>query len=377
MAKTTAPTPDQPGRWVVSRFGPPSVLEWHVFDALPTPKDDEVLIAILAAGISGTDNLQRVGGHPDPRVSSPGFTPGHDFVGEVVALGAAAAAVPAAGSRRLAVGDRVAAMCMCGAYATHIVLPATVVLPLRATDDPVRFAALPLNYMTAYGLLTQSAAASALQAPGTSVLIGSVAGGIGTAVAQLARAFDMRLTLFGTCSPGKFDYVRALGVTPIDRRRAADDVAAQVRALTGGAGVDVAFDAVGSEASLRASFAATKVGTGVLVGVGAMASIAADGSGLRPGCFDTLQFLRSGALPRSSFFAMSLSYYAGARDVWLQDFEKVAQAVRDGKLDPAIGKLLPLSEAVRANEMLVTGEGVTGKMEFVVDAELAKAKGII
>jgi NADPH:quinone reductase-like Zn-dependent oxidoreductase len=351
------------------------VLEWQVFDPLPTPKDDDVLIAILATGISGTDNLQRVGGHPDPRVASPGFTPGHDFVGEVVALGPAVPADSHHGRRRhLAVGDRVAAMCMCGAYATHILLPAAAVLPLRDTDDPVRFAALPLNYMTAYGLLTQSAAAGAL-APGKSVLIGSAAGGIGTAVAQLVRAFDLRLTLFGTCSPAKFAHVRALGVIPIDRH-AGGGVAAEVRALTGGAGVDVAFDAVGSEESLRASAAATKDGTGVLVGVGAMASIAADGSGLRPG-FDTLRFLRNGGLPRSSFFAMSLSYYAGARDVWLQDFEKVAQAVRDGKLDPVIGKLLPLSEAVRANEMLVTGEGVTGKLEFVVDAELAKAKGVI
>ncbi len=60
----------------------------------------------------------------------------------------------------------------------------------------------------------------------------------------------MKLIMFGTCSPAKFGFVRrALGVTPIDRHGA--DVAAQVRALMGGAGVDVPFDAVGSEASLR------------------------------------------------------------------------------------------------------------------------------
>jgi hypothetical protein len=99
----------------------------------------------------------------------------------------------------------------------------------------------------------------------------------------------------------------------------------------------------------------------VLVGVGAMAAIAANGSGLQPG-FDTVGFLRGGGLSRSSFFTMSMSYFGDSKDVWLQDFEDVAQAVRDSRPDPFIEKLLPLRKAVAANEMLVTGADVTGKL---------------
>lgn len=211
---------------MITRFGPPSVLEWQTFDPLPTPVDDEILISIITTGISGADNIQRAGGYPDPRSKKPGFSPGYDFVGEIEALGPA---VPE--SRGLAKGDRVTSMCMFGAYATHIVVPAGDVIKIQKTDDPIDICALPLNYMTAYGMLKR---AGADLPPGSSVLIGSVSGGVGTAMAQLVHAFDMGLTMYGTCSPSKFDFVKSLGVTPIDRN--SEDIPAQIRALTNGKG---------------------------------------------------------------------------------------------------------------------------------------------
>ncbi len=84
-----------------------------------------------------------------------------------------------------------------------------------------------------------------------------------------------------------------------------------------------------------------------------------------------------GNLPRGSLFMVTHSYYFAHRDVFLADFKDVAQKVRDGKLDPFIGQLFPLSDAVKANQILISGVGVMGKMEFVVDAELAKAKKVI
>lgn len=78
---------------------------------------DEVLVRVLTAGIAGVDNMQRVGGYPDPRCSKPGFTPGYEFVGEIVRLG------PSVTSQdSFAVGDRVASMCTLGAHATHVVI---------------------------------------------------------------------------------------------------------------------------------------------------------------------------------------------------------------------------------------------------------------
>jgi hypothetical protein len=44
--------------------------------------------------------------------------------------------------------------------------------------------------------------------------------------------------------------------------------------------------------------------------------------------------------------------------------------------DGILGKFFRLSEAVQANEMLMSGTGVMGKMEFIVDSELAIARGL-
>ena len=360
---TTSPTPDHPGRWVISQFGAPSVLKWEKFEPLRIPSKDEVLIRLLTAGISGADNIMRVGGYPDPRTMNPGFTPGYDFVGELAMLGPD---VPA--SRGLSKGDRVTSMCMTGAYASHIILPVGDVIKLQKTDDPIKFGALPLNYMTAYGMLKRS---QADLGPGSSILIGSVSGGVGTALAQLVRAFEMDITMYGTCSASKFDHVKSLGVTPIDRNTG--DVPARVRELTGGKLVDAAYDAVGSEKSLQDSLNSTK-DTGPVVAIGIMSNITPDGSGLAESDFDTFAFIESH--PRVSFFNVVHDYYLARKEAFLKDFEEVAQAVRAGKLDPFVASLLPLRDAVKANEMLVSGVGVTGKLEFVVDAELAKSKGL-
>lgn len=367
MARTTtAPTPDQPGRWVVSKFGPPSVLQWQTYDQLPTPSKDEMLISIITTGISGADNIQRAGGYPEEQFKKPGFTPGYDFVGEVVALGPD---VPAA--RGFSEGDRVSSMCKMGAYATHIVLPAGEVVKLQKTDDPIDFCAIPLNYMTAYGMLKR---AGVDLSGASSILIGSVSGGVGTAVAQLVHALDMGLTMYGTCSPSKFDYARSLGVTPIDRH--VDDLAARIHDLTGGQMVDAAYDAVGSVKSITDALASVKPDTGKVVCVGIMAGIAKDGSGMLSDVLGETFALIEQHKTRVGFFAVTGNYYYANRDLFLTDLEDVFQAVRNGKLKPAIGKLFPLRDAVLANEMLASGAGVMGKMEYVVDAELARAKNV-
>ena len=146
---STAPTPNQPGRWVIPRFGPPDVLEWQIFDnGLPSPPKDAALIHILAAGIAGPDNIQRAGGYPNERCREPGFTPGYDLVGEIVSLGAP--------NVSFHVGDRVSSMCMIGSYSTHIVLPISEIIKIDKSDDVVKVCALPLNYMTAWGMLQRS-----------------------------------------------------------------------------------------------------------------------------------------------------------------------------------------------------------------------------
>lgn len=362
MPENTSSTPDQPGRWIISKFGPPSVLQWHVFDPLPTPSTGELLIRIMVGGIGSTDSIQRIGAYPDPRLGEPGFTPGYDFTGKVEKLGADVSGFD--------VGDVVASMCTFGAYATHIVLPVGDIIKLEADDDLIKAAALPLNYMTAYGMLKRS---EAKIEPGSSILIGSASGGVGTAIAQLVKAFDMDVTMYGLCSRAKFDHVRALGVTPIDRH--APNVPALVRESNGGKGVDVAFDAAGSKASLDASLESTQDSAGQVVAIGGMSLIAPDGSGIIDTAgFDFIPYIVQH--PNMSFFGVSNDYYHPKRDLFRTDFAAILHKVRSGALDPAMGKLWRLDQAVAANEALLSGVGVVGKMAFLVDADLAAAHGL-
>ncbi|KAH7353859.1 hypothetical protein B0T11DRAFT_287518 [Plectosphaerella cucumerina] len=358
----TSPTPDQPGRWVVTEFGKPSVLQWQHWDSTLELSDDQVLIRIIVAGIAGVDNIQRAGGYPaDPRASKPGFTTGFDLVGEVVGLGNA---VP--DDANLKVGDRVTSLCVLGAHATHILLHYADVIRIERSDDPIKIGAIPLNYMTAWGMLKHSGVELP---PGSTILIGAASGGLGTAVAQLVKAFNMGIRMIGTCSPSKFDYVTSLGIEPIDRN--ALDLVEQVRNLTDGEGVDVAYDGVCSEESLKNSLAATKADIGKVIVFGSMGNIAADGSGVLKSTHEILaERLQP---PRITFYGLDTKFYKKAE---MAEFQAILGKVRSKELDPVVFKLMRLSEAREAHGLLISGGSVKGKMMFVVDAGLAAQYGI-
>ncbi|KAF2832211.1 NAD(P)-binding protein [Ophiobolus disseminans] len=362
----TSSTPEQAGRWVVTKHGPPSVLKWEPVDLSSLDPDRNlegkgVLVRIIVAGIAGVDNIQRVGGYPDPRCKTPGYTTGYDIVGEIVSVGKS---VPK--EIGLHVGDRVASLCMFGAHATHILLPYDEVMRLEKTDDPIKIGALPLNYMTAWGMLKHS---GVHLPPGSTILIGSASGGLGTAMAQLVTAFKMDLKMIGTCSPSKFDYVRSLGVQPIDRT--APDIVEQVLKLTNGQGVDVAYDPVGSKESSQNSSAAAKPETGRVVVVGVMDSIASDGSGMSKNPQEV--FAEILQPPRITFWALDTSFFKKPE---IAEFYAVVDKVRSGALNPVVFKSLRLSQGVEAHELLVNGSSVKGKMLFIVEEALAAQHGI-
>src|SRR5215813_717274 len=129
-------------RVVVEHFGGPEVLR-VVEDDNPRPGPGEVLVRVLAAGVSFTDALIRAGtylGGPKPP-----FTPGYELVGVVEELGA--------GCSRLRVGDHVAALTVWGADAEHVCVPETYAVEVSQDLDPAEVVSLVLPYTTAYQLL--------------------------------------------------------------------------------------------------------------------------------------------------------------------------------------------------------------------------------
>jgi NADPH:quinone reductase-like Zn-dependent oxidoreductase len=170
----------------------------------PSPGPVEVLIRVAAAGINPLDHLLRSG---DVRALN-GDVPfpqvlGMEAAGTVLAVGDEVTG--------LAVGDRVTGFALTGAgtYAgTTLLLAGSTA---RIPDElPETWAAtIPVSGTTALDALDQLALPA-----GASLLVNGIGGGVGTAVAQIAR--DRGLTVVGTGSAAKRDHATALGATFVD-----------------------------------------------------------------------------------------------------------------------------------------------------------------
>src|SRR5438045_1609046 len=213
----------------------------------PRPGPGEVLVKVLAAGVSFTDAQLRAGTYL-PGAPKPPFTPGYELVGVVEALGP--------GCSRPRVGDRIGALTVWGADADRVCVPESGAVQVPEDLDPGEVLSLVFTYMTAYQVLHRTARAKR----GETVLVHGAAGRVGTAALELGALAGLRL--YGTASARDRAAVERLGAVAIDYRN--EDFLARVRELTGGDGVDVVVDSLGGPISLR-SFRALRPGGRLVV----------------------------------------------------------------------------------------------------------------
>lgn len=196
-----------------------------------TPGAGEVRVRVKRSGLNFADISARVGLYPD----APKFPMvlGYEVSGVVDGVGA--------GVTSLKDGDRVTSMCRFGGQATMICVPAS---QARRIPDAMSFdeaAALPVNYLTAYQMLFWTAPIR----PGMTVLIHMAAGGVGLAAIQLCKTVE-NVTMLGTSSPGKHDFLRKQGLHhPIDYRT--QDYVEETMRLTDKRGADRILDALGGK----------------------------------------------------------------------------------------------------------------------------------
>jgi NADPH:quinone reductase-like Zn-dependent oxidoreductase len=212
-------------RIIVTRYGGPDALKL-VEEECPEPKDGEVRVRVLAAGVSLPDLMMREGIHPETPPLP--FTPGWDLIGVVDRLGA--------GTSGVEPGQIVAALPISGAYAEFICLPQRELVPVPSGLDAAEAVSLVLNYITAYQMLHRSAKVR----PRQHVLIHGAAGGVGSALLQLGRLAELKM--YGTCSSRGALAVSDLGGIPIDYQH--QDFVKEIHRLTG-EGIDVVFDGIG------------------------------------------------------------------------------------------------------------------------------------
>jgi len=233
---------------VLRETGAPEVLR---LDSAPDPEagPGEVVVALRAAALNRRDVFLRKGIAPSPLP----VIPGSDGAGVVRSLGAGVSGVaegdevvilpslgwgggedaPEPGFRILGGPDD-------GTYAELIRIPAANVRPRPSRLSWEESAALPLAGLTAYRALVSRARIR----PGETVLVIGIGGGVATIALHIARSAGCRVIVTSS-SREKLDRARDLGAAGgVDYSEG--DWPAAVRDLTGGRGVDVVVDSVGS-----------------------------------------------------------------------------------------------------------------------------------
>jgi NADPH:quinone reductase len=319
-----------------------------VEEDLPNPRRGEVRLKMLAAGVSYPDVMMCQGIHPEAR--RPPFTPGWDVVGTVDVLGEGVEAVP--------LGATVAAMPIVGGYAEYLCLPATELVRVPPELDPAEAVCLILNYVTAYQMLHRSAQAK----PGESALIHSAAGGVGTALLQLARLHGIQT--YGTASTGKLRTIESLGGHAIDYKRS--DFLERIRNSPGG-GVDIVFDGIGGWNLLRSWRALTRGGR--LVAYGLLSSFAGGKRDLKRLLSSAAGWAAAYTLSlltrRKRLLIYSIQMLKRRKPDWFrQDLTTLFDLLGRGALKPIIDRRISLEQASLGHELLVKGDTV-GKIVLV------------
>ena len=342
-------------RIIVTHYGGPDALR-VVEEDCPEPKDGEVRVRVLAAGVSLPDLMMREGIHPETPPLP--FTPGWDLVGVVDRLGA--------GISKIEPGQIVAALPISGGYAEFVCLPQCELVLVPSGLDAAEAVSLVLNYVTAYQMLHRSAKVR----PGRRVLIHGAAGGVGSALLQLGRLAGLEMS--GTCSSRGASAVSELGGIPIDYEHV--DFVNEIYRRTG-EGVDVVFESIGGTHIWRSRKALRPGGRVVAYGLtGALRGgrLASGRSGRRHrfraivifGVYIAGGWLLPG---RKRVVPYSIQWLKRLRPAFFrQDLIALFDLLRQQKIKPLIAQRLPLAEARQAQELLGKG-GVTGKIVLVPD----------
>lgn len=210
-----------------AQVGGPEMLQ-PVEVTLPAPGPNQIRLRHTAIGLNYIDVYHRSGLYPLPLPATPGM----EAAGVVEAVGASVTG--------LKPGDRVAyGRGPVGAYAQARVIAAQecILLP-DAVSDSIAASAM-LKGLTAWYLLHETFPV----AKGDTLLVHAAAGGVGQLLVQWAKQLDARV-IATAGSAAKADIARQCGADAVILYRQ-EDVAARVRSLTDGRGVDVVYDAVG------------------------------------------------------------------------------------------------------------------------------------
>ena len=319
-------------------YGAADVLELSDID-VPAVNDDEVLIAVRAAGVdrgvvhlmTGLPYVVRLAGYGVRAPKNP--VPGMDVAGVVVATGR--------NVTRFAVGDEVLGIGR-GTFAEVAVAPENRLVHKPAELSFPQAAALAVSGLTAL----QAVRDHAMVEPGQKVLVLGASGGVGSFAVQIAKAYGAHVT--GVSSGRKAPLVADLGADEVIDYATTDFSTTGVR-------YDAIIDIGGNSSLSRLRRALAPKGRLVITG--------GENGGRWIGGTD--RQLRAMAL--SPFVSQSLRTFIASENA--DDLAELIGLVTQGVVRPQIDRAYPLSDAAGAVQYVAEGRAI-GKV-VVVPAQTA------
>lgn len=334
---------------VLREHGGPDVLKLEEVDD-PVPGPGEALVRVKACGLNHLDVWVRKG-LPNLKLNYPHIL-GGDVAGVVEATGPGGDGAWKGSPVLVAPGISCRSCAPCsagrddecrsyrllgehvpGGYAELVTVPAENLLPLPPNLSFEEAACVPLVFITAWHM----AVARARVRPGETVLVMAAGSGVGSAALQIAKLFGATV-IAAAGSDAKLEKARRLGA---DRgvNYEKEDLAARVKALTGGAGADVILDSIGGP--MFAPCMRALAWHGRYVTCGSTAG------------FDARLDLRHLFFRRLSLLGSTM----GSRG----ELHEALKFVADGRLRPVLDTTFPLEKAADAHRKL-EGRDVFGKL---------------
>ena len=303
-----------------ARTGGPEALELVQVET-PSPGPGQALVRHEAIGVNFIDTYFRSGLYP----AKLPCIPGGEAAGVVEAVGE--------GVTRVKPGDRVAYMGGFGGYAEAGLAVADRLVKLPDGIDARVAAAALLKGMTVEAFVRRCYPVR----PGQTVLVHAAAGGVGQIMVQWLKAIGAEV-IATVGSQAKAAKARELGADHVILYRE-QDVAAEVRRITGGQGVPVAYDSVGKDTFEGTLASLARRGWFVSFG---------NASGPAPPV-DPIRLMRGGSLV---FTRPTLFDYTATPQELEESAAALFEMIGSGKVKIDIGQTFPLAEARRAHEAL-------------------------
>ncbi len=308
-------------------------LRW---DNVPDPVmgAEDCLVKIEYAALNRADLMQREGDYPPP----PGCPEwmGLEISGEIVAIGEEAKK-----KSDWKTGDKVCALLGGGGYAEYANIKYDMLMPVPKNCTMAEAAAIPEAFATAYLNLFYEGGLKS----GNTLLMNAGASGLASVVIPMAKAFGARV-ITTVLSDEIAESIKHLNADVVVNTTKEDISEVLKRELANGHGVDVAIDCLGGEIMGKCVHYLTHGARWIMIAALAGQMTQIDLKNI---------YVRNVRIIGSTLRSRTPAVKA---QILSELVEKVWCKVESGEVKPTIYKILPITEAEAAHDLLYKGKNI-------------------